>query len=76
MGSYLVKECADTLQNFGLETRVLRYHVYGPEVLWWKKERSNICRKIANAKLNKNLIDVWGMVIKQKFMYIDDCIGD
>ena len=41
-----------------------------------RKAPAAICRKIANAKLNKkNLIDVWGDGNQTRsFMYIDDCI--
>ncbi len=56
--NYLVKECADIFtEDFGLETRVVRYHnVYGPIGTFdggREKAPAAICRKIANAKLNK-----------------------
>ena len=72
--------CRHFTDDFGLETRVLRYHnVYGPEGTYdggREKAPAAICRKIANAKLNKqNLIDVWGDGNQTRsFMYIDDCI--
>ena len=72
--------CRHFAEDFGLETRVLRYHnVYGPEGTYdggREKAPAAICRKIANAKLNKkNLIDVWGDGNQTRsFMYIDDCI--
>ena len=72
--------CRHFTEDFGLETRVLRYHnVYGPEGTYdggREKAPAAICRKIANAKLNKkNLIDVWGDGNQTRsFMYIDDCI--
>ncbi len=72
--------CRHFTEDFGLETRVLRYHnVYGPEGTYdggREKAPAAICRKIANAKLNKkNLIDVWGDGQQTRsFMYIDDCI--
>ena len=72
--------CRHFYEDFGLETRVLRYHnVYGPEGTYdggREKAPAAICRKIANAKLNKkNIIDVWGDGNQTRsFMYIDDCI--
>ena len=72
--------CRHFTEDFGLETRVLRYHnVYGPEGTYdggREKAPAAICRKIANAKLNRqNLIDVWGDGNQTRsFMYIDDCI--
>ena len=57
--------CRHFTEDFGLETRVLRYHnVYGPEGTYdggREKAPAAICRKIANAKLQNNkTIDVWG----------------
>ena len=72
--------CRHFTEDFGLETRVLRYHnVYGPEGTFdggREKAPAAICRKIAEAKLNKrNTIDVWGDGNQTRsFMYIDDCI--
>ena len=72
--------CRHFTEDFGLETRVLRYHnVYGPEGTYdggREKAPAAICRKIAYAKLNNNnLIDVWGDGNQTRsFMYIDDCI--
>ena len=72
--------CRHFTEDFGLETRVLRYHnVYGPEGTFdggREKAPAAICRKIINAKLNKlKIIDVWGDGEQTRsFMYIDDCI--
>ena len=72
--------CRHFTEDFGLETRVLRYHnVYGPEGTYdggRDKAPAAICRKIANAKLQNNkIIDVWGDGEQTRsFMYIDDCI--
>ena len=72
--------CRHFTEDFGLETRVLRYHnVYGPEGTYdggREKAPAAICRKIANAKLQNNkTIDVWGDGEQTRsFMYIDDCI--
>jgi nucleoside-diphosphate-sugar epimerase len=72
--------CRHFTEDFGLETRVLRYHnVYGPLGTFdggREKAPAALCRKLINAKLNKDKsIDVWGDGKQTRsFMYIDDCI--
>ncbi len=72
--------CRHFREDFGLETRIIRYHnVYGPEGTYdggREKAPAALCRKIADAKLSKsNSIDVWGDGEQTRsFMYIDDCI--
>ena len=72
--------CRHFTEDFGLETRVLRYHnVYGPEGTYdggREKAPAAICRKICLAKLNKSKeINVWGDGEQTRsFMFIDDCI--
>src|SRR5262249_18021197 len=48
--------CRHFTEDFGLETRVVRYHnVYGPEGTWdggREKAPAAICRKIAQAKIS------------------------
>ena len=72
--------CRHFSEDFGLETRVVRYHnVYGPMGTYGggrEKAPAALCRKIINAKLNKeNFIEVWGDGTQTRsFMYIDDCI--
>ena len=67
-------------EDFGLETRVGRYHnVYGPYGTWdggREKAPAAICRKIAQAKLSGDKsIEIWGDGEQTRsFMYIDDCI--
>jgi GDP-D-mannose 3',5'-epimerase len=67
-------------EDFGLETRVARYHnVYGPLGTWdggREKAPAAICRKIAEAKVSKNhAIEIWGDGEQTRsFMYIDDCV--
>ncbi len=72
--------CRHFYEDFGLETRVVRYHnVYGPIGTYdggREKAPAAICRKIALAKIEglKN-IDVWGDGEQTRsFMYIDDCL--
>jgi nucleoside-diphosphate-sugar epimerase len=67
-------------EDFGLETRVARFHnVYGPEGTWdggREKAPAAICRKVIAAKLSgKHEIDIWGDGKQTRsFMYIDDCL--
>jgi nucleoside-diphosphate-sugar epimerase len=72
--------CRHFTEDFGLVTRVARYHnVYGPNGTWTggrEKAPAAICRKIAEAKLSGNHeIEIWGDGEQTRsFMYIDDCI--
>ena len=67
-------------EDFGLETRVARYHnVYGPEGTFEggrEKAPAALSRKIAWAKLTgEHTIDIWGDGEQTRsFMYIDDCV--
>ena len=72
--------CRHFTEDFGLETRVVRYHnIYGPLGTFdggREKAPAALCRKIINAKKNNvNKIDVWGDGEQTRsFLYIDDCI--
>ena len=72
--------CRHFTEDFGLPTRVLRYHnVYGPLGTFdggREKAPAALCRKIINAKINNiNEIEVWGDGQQTRsFMYIDDCL--
>ncbi|MEH3034298.1 MAG: NAD-dependent epimerase/dehydratase family protein [Aeromicrobium erythreum] len=67
-------------EDFGLETRVARYHnVYGPEGTFEggrEKAPAALSRKIAQAKLSgDHSIEIWGDGEQSRsFMYIDDCV--
>jgi nucleoside-diphosphate-sugar epimerase len=67
-------------EDFGIETRVARYHnVYGPKGTWTggrEKAPAAVCRKIAQAKLNgEHTIEIWGDGAQTRsFTYIDDCL--
>lgn len=67
-------------EDFGLETRVARYHnVYGPRGTYAggrEKAPAAICRKVAEAKLfGTDGIEIWGDGQQTRsFMYIDDCV--
>jgi GDP-D-mannose 3', 5'-epimerase len=68
------------LDDFGLETRVARYHnVYGPHGTYdggREKAPAAICRKVAAAVLSgSNEIEIWGDGKQTRsFTYIDDCV--
>ncbi len=72
--------CRHFLEDFGVQTRVARYHnVYGPFGTWdggREKAPAATCRKIAAAKLSgKHEIEIWGDGEQTRtFMYIDDCV--
>jgi GDP-D-mannose 3',5'-epimerase len=72
--------CRHFREDFGLQTRVARFHnVYGPWGTWYggrEKAPAAICRKVIEAKVSgKHEIDVWGPGNQTRsFMYIDDCL--
>ncbi|MEQ9454150.1 MAG: NAD-dependent epimerase/dehydratase family protein [Phycisphaeraceae bacterium] len=72
--------CRHFTEDFGLETRVARFHnVYGPHGTWEggrEKAPAAICRKVAEAELTgRHEIEVWGDGKQTRsFTYIDDCI--
>jgi len=72
--------CRHFAEDFGMVTRVARYHnVYGPEGTWTggrEKAPAAICRKIATAEISGNHeIEIWGDGEQTRsFMYIDDCV--
>ena len=72
--------CRHFREDFGLETRVARFHnVYGPWGTWYggrEKAPAAICRKVLEAKLTgKHEIEIWGTGEQTRsFMFIDDCI--
>ena len=72
--------CRHFLEDFGIETRVSRYHnVYGPYGTYEggrEKAPAAICRKVIAAKLaGEQNIDIWGDGEQTRsFMYVDDCI--
>jgi len=72
--------CRHFYEDYGLETRVARYHnVYGPYGTWAggrEKAPAAICRKVMEAKHSgKHEIEIWGDGLQTRsFMYIDDCV--
>jgi len=72
--------CRHFREDFGLQTRVARYHnVYGPNGTYdggREKAPAAICRKVIAAKLDgHHEIEIWGDGNQTRsFMYIDDCL--
>ena len=72
--------CRHFHEDYGLATRVARYHnVYGPHGTFdggREKAPAAICRKVIAAKLSAaNEIEIWGDGRQTRnFMYVDDCI--
>jgi len=67
------------MEDYGLQTRVARFHnVYGPFGTWQggrEKAPAAICRKVLEAKISgKHEIEIWGDGKQTRsFMYVDDC---
>jgi GDP-D-mannose 3',5'-epimerase len=72
--------CRNFRDDFGIETRIARYHnVYGPHGTYdggREKAPAAICRKVAEAKLSgRHEVEIWGDGEQTRsFMYIDDCL--
>src|SRR5713101_4769168 len=72
--------CRHFREDFGLTTRVARYHnVYGPHGTYdggREKAPAAICRKVIEAKASgRHSIEIWGDGRQTRsFMYIDDCV--
>ena len=72
--------CRHFREDFGLATRIARYHnVYGPLGTWEggrEKAPAAICRKVIEAKhRGTGKIEIWGDGHQTRsFMYIDDCL--
>lgn len=72
--------CRHFREDFGIETRVARYHnVYGPFGTYdggREKAPAAVCRKVINAVLGgPKEIEIWGDGHQTRsFMYIDDCL--
>lgn len=72
--------CRHFLEDYGLETRVARFHnVYGPWGAWdggREKAPAAVCRKVIEAiDRGTGEIEIWGDGRQTRsFMYIDDCL--
>ena len=71
--------CRHFREDYGLDTRVARYHnVFGPEGTWTggrEKAPAAVCRKVIEAKRSGvHEIEIWGDGKQTRsFMYVDDC---
>jgi nucleoside-diphosphate-sugar epimerase len=75
---YMERVCRHYREDFGLETRVVRFHnIFGPLGAYdggREKSPAAICRKIAMAK-DGDEIEVWGDGKQTRsYCYIDDCV--
>jgi len=75
---YMERVCRHYREDFGLETRVVRFHnIYGPRGTYdggREKSPAAICRKVAFAR-DGEAIEVWGDGLQTRsYCYIDDCI--
>ncbi len=72
--------CAHYREDYGLETRTVRFHnIFGPLGTWdggREKAPAALCRKVAVAKLTGNPeVEIWGDGEQTRsFCYIDDCV--
>jgi GDP-D-mannose 3',5'-epimerase len=72
--------CTHYREDFGLETRIVRFHnIFGPLGTWdggREKAPAALCRKVSVAKLSGNHeIEIWGDGEQTRsFCYIDDCV--
>ena len=72
------RQCRHYYEDYGLETRVVRFHnIYGPLGTYdggREKSPAAICRKIVMAE-NGDEIEVWGDGEQTRsYCYIDDCV--
>jgi nucleoside-diphosphate-sugar epimerase len=70
--------CLDYAEDFGLSTRIARFHnIYGPEGTYKggrEKAPAALCRKVAEVS-SPGKITIWGDGKQTRsFCYIDDCI--
>lgn len=72
------RQCRHYREDYGLETRVVRFHnIFGPLGTYdggREKSPAAICRKVALAK-DGDYIEVWGDGLQTRsYCYIDDCV--
>ncbi len=79
------KLCEYYRDQFGMETRIVRFHnIFGPRGTWdggREKAPAAMCRKVAVAKLlhsqnaSNPVVEIWGDGEQTRsFCYIDDCV--
>lgn len=75
---YSERQCRHYYEDYGMETRVVRFHnIYGPLGTYdggREKSPAAICRKVALAE-DGGEIEVWGDGAQTRsYCYIDDCV--
>ena len=75
---YMERVCRHYTEDFGLDTRVVRFHnIFGPLGTYdggREKSPAAICRKVAQAN-DGDSIEVWGDGEQTRsYCYIDDCV--
>src|SRR5262245_30942448 len=75
---YMERVCRHYTEDFGLDTRVVRFHnIFGPLGTYdggREKSPAAICRKVALAE-DGDEIEVWGDGLQTRsYCYIDDCV--
>jgi len=75
---YMERICRHYREDFGLDTRVVRFHnIFGPLGTWdggREKSPAAICRKVALANSGEP-INVWGDGYQTRsYCFIDDCV--
>ncbi|HEX5430597.1 MAG TPA: NAD-dependent epimerase/dehydratase family protein [Bryobacteraceae bacterium] len=75
---YMERVCRHYREDFGLETRIVRFHnIYGPLGTYdggREKSPAAICRKVALAA-DGGTIEIWGDGEQTRsYCYIDDCV--
>jgi GDP-D-mannose 3', 5'-epimerase len=75
---YTERMCKQYALEYGLETRVARYHnIFGPYGTWKggrEKAPAAICRKVASVE-DGGVIEIWGDGRQTRsFLYIDECL--
>ena len=75
---YMERVCRHYREDFGLETRIVRFHnIFGPLGTYdggREKSPAAICRKVALAN-TEDTIEVWGDGEQTRsYCYIDDCV--
>jgi nucleoside-diphosphate-sugar epimerase len=77
---FMERMCRHFTEDFGIETRIVRYHnVYGPNGTWnsgREKAPAALIRKVIEAIENKTFkIEIWGDGEQTRsFMFIDDAV--
>ena len=75
---YMERVCRHYREDFGLDTRIVRFHnIFGPQGTYdggREKSPAAICRKVALAD-DHDTIEVWGDGEQTRsYCYIDDCV--